>query len=107
MYRDADNYKQHESVVLYGVLCESDIQKIFSSLDDEDGFVPSAVGLDDLQERNINGWQKDVDHPFHELLTIKSTHREPTTTMTALDFLKRFVTCNWEEAGTAVTQSHM
>lgn len=107
MYRDADNYKQYECVVLRGVLCESDVQKIFSSLDEDGGFVPSAVGLDDLQDRNVNGWQNNVDHPFHEILTLKSTRRKPTTDMTVLDFLNRFVTCDWSKAGTIVTQSHM
>lgn len=107
LYRDADNYKQHESVIMPGVLCTSDAQKLFDALDDDDGFVPSAVGLDDLQERNVNGWQNDVDHPYHELLALKVTKKEPTIDMTILDFYNRIIYCDWEQEALKVTQSHI
>ncbi|HPS02723.1 MAG TPA: hypothetical protein PLA90_14390, partial [Candidatus Sumerlaeota bacterium] len=46
LYRDACNYKEYHEVVVSGILREEDIQPF---LRDKTYFVPSEVGLTDLQ----------------------------------------------------------
>ena len=65
--RDAGNYKQHEGIVLAGALTLAQAHTLMDATDKGDGIVQSVVGSDDLQERMINGWQTDVEHPFHEI----------------------------------------
>lgn len=98
LYRDAANYKQDESAVLAGSLSLEQARALLDGTDDEDGFVPSAVGLDDLQERSINGWQADVDHPFHEITSIALTDDAPTSSLGVREFLSLFLSADWEAA---------
>lgn len=51
LYRDADNYKARETVVLTGAPRPGDFDVIQSALDDGCFFIPSQVGLPDLQEQ--------------------------------------------------------
>ncbi|HBB67911.1 MAG: hypothetical protein A2X28_04030 [Elusimicrobia bacterium GWA2_56_46] len=48
LYRDASNYKQHGRVVLQGVISLSSIRHL---LFDKTYFIPSQVGLPDLQHK--------------------------------------------------------
>lgn len=106
MYRDANNYKQSDHVVMAGALTIEEATAIVDGLDEEDGFVPSAVGLDDLQERMVTDWEDDADHPFHEIDGISLTGSEPTTDMTAAEFVVRFAEADWEAEGARVTLEH-
>ncbi|MHA3790539.1 hypothetical protein ACX0MU_02685 [Rhizorhabdus wittichii] len=62
----------------------------------------SAVGLDDLQERTINGWQPDVDHPFHEIASLALTDDPPTSSLSAREFLSLFLSADWRAAAKQV-----
>lgn len=102
LYRDAANYKQDETVVLAGPLSLAQARAVVDGTDEEDGFVPSAVGLDDLQERTINGWQPDVDHPFHEIASLALTDDPPTSSLSAREFLSLFLSADWRAAAKQV-----
>lgn len=102
LYRDANNFKQDESVVFAGALTIDQVNMLLSGTDDDNGFVPSAVGLDDLQPRTVDGWQAEADHPFHEIAHVSLVNRPPTTPQTAEEFLARFLAANWEKEGERV-----
>lgn len=106
LYRDGNNYKQSTHVVMAGALTIEEATAIVDGLDEDDGFVPSAVGLDDLQERMVTDWEDDADHPFHEIDGISLTAAAPTTDMTAADFAKRFAEADWKAEGARVTLEH-
>ena len=48
-YRDASNYKTHRYEILEGKINNEQIYAIISCLEDGELFIPSQVGLDDLQ----------------------------------------------------------
>lgn len=68
MYRDADNYKQHEEVIIEGTISDEDKKFILNKRDDGSYFIPSQVGLDDLQEKMYSpiGYSDHVWHELHE-----------------------------------------
>lgn len=78
-YRDADNYKQFEEVVIPGEITEQDKALILSKRDEGQYFIPSQVGLNDLQERMCSPIGES-DHVWHELEEedISLTPDEPT-----------------------------
>lgn len=78
-YRDADNYKQLEEVVIAGEITKEDKALILSKLDEGMYFIPSQVGLNDLQERMCSPIG-DSDHVWHELTPedISLTKDDPT-----------------------------
>lgn len=79
MYRDADNYKQNEEIILNGEISEEEIDTIFSKLDEGLYFIPSQVGLNDLQERMCSDIG-DSDHVWHELIRGDINHTEDNPT---------------------------
>lgn len=106
LYRDADNYKQAETVVFVGALQFDQVQRLLETLDNEDQFVPSAVGLEDLQQRMVDMWQPDVDHPYHEIQLIALTNRPATTQESITEFVQRFQNIDWEAAAQKVEESN-
>ena len=106
LYRDADNYKQAMSVVFKGPLSLEQAERLVQALDDEDGFVPSAVGLPDLQEGMSTPWDPEVDHPFHELDGLALTHEPATQEETAAAFLETFIAQDWAAAA-AIVEANM
>ena len=98
MYRDASNYKQATTVIFPGTL--EDKQSLLNLED----FVPSAVGLEDLQHR-FGPWTED-DHPYHEITEITETDLPPTENMSAEDFSKMCREADWDKIASEVTQSH-
>ena len=98
LYRDASNYKVYASEVLKGEL--TFVQKDFLKSDTQDGFIPSQVGLRNLQGElmaldsdndsdSYDPFGAGDDHVFHELDEVKDTDEEPTLKMTALEFYKK------------------
>jgi len=75
-YADGSNYKVHSEVVLSGRLTEEQIRNMLSSLDQGEFFIPSQVGLRDLQGDFIHGsaWDDDDDHVWHRIEGIKNTN---------------------------------
>lgn len=91
MYRDASNYKEAEAAVVEGdgITLEQLKACCDNSVGSEDGFIPSQVGLDDLQHRMIKFPTED-DHVWHELELIKPTTENHNVELTAEQLLKNF-----------------
>jgi len=111
MYRDGSNYKEHEEVILQGKITNAEKKMIMDNLDGKEFFIPSQVGLDDLQSRMINFPNED-DHVWHELneSDITLTQDEPTLTeMDVHQFAAMFKDITWdvskaaEEVGLEIT----
>jgi hypothetical protein len=101
-YRDAANHKQRESVVFAGAITQSERTALVAHLDAGMWFVPSQVGLADLQARF--GRLTTDDHAWHELDVeddaIELTEAAPTHG-TIHEFVGRCCATNWDEVGTA------
>ena len=84
LYRDADNYKSSNTIVIEGELRFSDIQPY---LHEGTYFIPSQVDLDGLNGNNI-----DSDHPYHELAEddFELTEANPTISLTAKQLITQF-----------------
>ena len=84
LYRDANNYKNSNTVVVKGEVQFSDIQPY---LKNGDSFIPGQVDLEDL-----NGYDVKEDHPYHELRQddLELTEAKPTTSLTAAQLITKF-----------------
>ena len=84
-YRDAANYKFPGAVVLKGLITKEQIQP---HLHEGLYFVPGDVGLPGLYPTHCE-FSEDLDHPWHELDSVRATQAEPTADLTAEEFLRR------------------
>lgn len=67
LYRDASNYKQFGSALLYGTITEEQKEVIGATLDDEDGhFIPDQIGWEH-PGRAMSSWPSEDDHCFAEI----------------------------------------
>ena len=82
LYRDADNWKTRESVVVSGQVQFKDI-KLY--LREKEYFIPEQVGLDSL-----NGYDVINDHSWHEILAVEPTDDKPTIELTAEELIAKF-----------------
>lgn len=105
LYRDCDNFKQHEVAVLPGALAEEQITAVKTKLEKLSGenqdfnwFIPEQIGLCSLQERMPSEVNPDVDDVWHELEAITITPAAANHTMTAEEFYKRVMGMRkWDE----------
>lgn len=91
LYRDADNYKMWNSVVVRGEITDKQKQKIAASLLDGEFFIPRCVGL---PETRFSEWDEQSDHDFFELRpesAFSFTEQQPTLDISAADLSDRFV----------------
>jgi hypothetical protein len=79
MYRDGGNYKKFKDVVLGGRLSKAHVRRIHDALYDHCLFIASDVGLQNLQPLFNNGWEIEVDHPWHEIREIRYVDDAPTS----------------------------
>jgi hypothetical protein len=88
MYRDSANYKAHREAIVEGILSFKDVKKY---TDSGEFFIPSEVGLDDLQEE-LRGFPSEDDHVWHELIPseIAGTMQPATETITAKQLISNF-----------------
>lgn len=96
LYRDGCNNKLRETVVLEGRITAEQKREIMRKLDEGRWFIPSQVGLEDLQPR----WAKkgypfptDDDHVWHELESIRQVparDNPPTVALTAQELYEAF-----------------
>lgn len=95
LYRDGSNYNRDHAVVVAGVITFEDV---FSFLDEDTYFIPSQVGLRDLQ--TDFGALTGDDHPWHELREddFAPTDARPTVAVTAEQLKERFLTVTWDDA---------
>ena len=82
-YRDADNYKVFRDVVLAGVLSIDDLIPYYH---EHMFFIPSEVGLEDLQDQPF----KPEDHIWHEIIAVNPTEEEPDCIMDAAELKRKF-----------------
>jgi hypothetical protein len=67
MYRDSENYKVYNECILSGELSIKDLSPyLFTG----EFFIPSEVGLKDLQELPLHTY----DHIWHEIVNIATTN---------------------------------
>jgi hypothetical protein len=95
LYRDESNHKQYATIIVAGRIT---FEQVRPYLNENEWFIPSQVGLEDLQER----WGRidpDLDHVWHEFFddTFEVTELPPTEEMTAEELLKRFQAVKWDE----------
>lgn len=64
LYRDANNYKVNNSVIIPGTFTHEQIMQIIESLDEGLYFQPNLVGL---PEKRFKNYDPEVDHPWFEL----------------------------------------
>lgn len=101
MYRDGSNYKQWDIIVLEGEITDNEKNQIKNALDTEQYFIPSQVGLKDLQERMGDcgtGYPTEDDHVWHELdiEDISLVNDKPTETFDIHELVKRFKGITWD-----------
>lgn len=82
-YRDTSNYKEFDTVIISGLLCLKDIEEY---LYNKEFFIPSEIGLKDLQPENLN----QDDHIWHEILEIIHTNEKPTANIIAEEIISNF-----------------
>lgn len=100
IYRDADNYKNPNRVIVKGIITEEQKKEILESCD-FDGeiyfFIPSQVGLPEERFSKITS----ADHCWFELNedSFESTYEETTIEMTAEELVENFkkMSGNWDE----------
>ncbi|HDY89178.1 MAG TPA: hypothetical protein ENH82_13815 [bacterium] len=89
-YRDASNYKQFDTVIIHGQFSLSDIEEY---LYEKEVFIPSEIGLKDLQPENLNS----DDHIWHEILEISHTLDKPTMNISAEQIISNFRRASLDE----------
>lgn len=97
LYRDADNYKVGNEVVIEGTLTEAEIEEIIGICDDGGQgtfyFIPRQVGL---PEKRFDKIDPDSDHCWFELWkdewksSFSETEDAPTEPITAKELLEAF-----------------
>ncbi len=87
LYRDASNYKAHHEIIVHGKITFADITP---HLESGEFFIPSQVGLPDLQSQL--GKPTDDDHAWHHLTPddFIPTSAPPTVKLTACGLRNRF-----------------
>lgn len=89
LYRDADNYKMHNEVVVKGKFTPEMQDTIKDALECGEYFIPSQVGLPEKRFDNCT----DADHCFFELDVDNDfvvTDEEPTVELTAEELTNAF-----------------
>ncbi len=89
-YRDASSYKEFDTVIVRGQLSLNDIE---DDLYDKEFFIPSEIGLKDLQPKKLNV----DDHIWHEILEISHTKNQPTIDITAETIISNFLKASLEK----------
>jgi hypothetical protein len=102
MYRDANNHKAYSDRLIF----EGRLNKIqtFQVLEKygegcNDGFIPSQIGLTDLQGslQSLDSKDWDDDHCWHELVDIEETDEDPNQKGTINWFCATLMTTKWKE----------
>jgi len=92
MYRDGGNYKQFDDVTVSGAIKFDDIKDY---LEDDEYFIPSQVGLYDLQPAD---WDDEIDHVWHEIniQDFKQTEERADINITAEQLIYNFKNVSWD-----------
>lgn len=98
LYRDADNYKSLNRVVLKGQFTQAQSDVIYSCLDKGEYFIPRQIGL---PEKRFDTFDPQSDHCWFELHpgAFTFTNQEPTIELSIEDLTQNFQKAkgNWDE----------
>lgn len=98
LYRDADNYKNWNHVIVTGTLTDAQIEEIISCCDCNEYFIPSQVGL---PEERFEKWDEDADHCWFSLEadSFSQTPLPATVDITARQLYENFLVRkgNWDD----------
>lgn len=83
LYRDASNYKQFHFVIVKGMITP---QQISDYLIDRLYFIPSQIGLPELQSEPLTA----DDHDWHEVEYLSQTEQSPTLPIATRQLLSAF-----------------
>lgn len=90
-YTDASNFKTRHKVILVGELTQDATDELMAIAGDEEGFIPSFLGLEDIQHKNGGVWDEEVDHDLHVADGVQGIFGEPTPgLMSAGELLEAF-----------------
>lgn len=99
LYRDANNYKVHNSCIVSGEITEDQKSAILSSLDNGVYFIPHLVGMPEVKFDEID--DPAVDHQWFELYeySFERTTKQATISSTAAALTVDFYKCKgiWNE----------
>lgn len=96
-YRDASNYKAGRTVVFAGRLTDEELRALRANREDGMFFIPSQVGLPDLQD-TWGGRLYEDDHVWHELEddAFQPTDAAPTEPGDVHQFASAFASAVWD-----------
>jgi hypothetical protein len=104
-YRDGGNNKTGSSVLFRGKITFEELQTLFRRMDTEfaESFIPGQVGLRDLQGQFAAGWDDELDHPWHELVSVELTTGGPKgddaeDTRSISDFVAEVAKVEWDNS---------
>lgn len=104
LYRDADNYKCHNAVVIPGTMSREQIVRLMACLDEGEYFIPEQVGLpaNDMQSLGYS-YDEQSDHPWFQLYAsgIVPTAQAPTEDVDPEALVVRFEKAakdGWDES---------
>ena len=100
MYRDGENYKQYNEVVIQG---EFTLDQLRPHLYEGEFFMPSEVGLEDLQGYPY----RNCDHIWHQLVSAEPTEDAAAVEMGAEEFVARFRKAGAEKWDTPLVNERM
>ena len=92
-YTDANNYKNFDDVIIAGHVSFSQLEPL---LHEGEFFIPSEVGLPDLQNLPLTY----DDHIWHTVTSVEPTEEKETVSIGAKHFLALFANVsknNWNE----------
>lgn len=99
-YRDAEGYSVFDIVIVKGSCLQED--KIKDCYLDGEFFIPSQVGLPDLQE----GWNSSRDHVNHKILRIEPTEAPATMDISSVRLVWDFKRAKGKWDITAAMKRH-
>lgn len=103
LYRDGQNFKHYDSIVVSGLLSEHEQQELRDALSSE-RFIPEQVGMRPLQEE-VRAYGSGEDDAWHEIESIASTEEPTTFPGTARDLLVKFKATDWDPTVSEFEQS--
>ena len=83
LYRDAANYKTFNDAVVSGSVTLEELSPYFH---DHQFFIPSEVGLEDLQPEIFT----IDDHIWHEVFSVEPTEESPTGEIGSKELVEKF-----------------
>jgi hypothetical protein len=108
-YRDADNYKAGGYITVAGEITRAEIERILACLDEGEWFIPSQIGLMDLQGQ-LQQWDTELsldengrnpsDHAWHELTAddFELVESEAEEDWTVEQLVEAFEQAEWDPA---------